>query len=61
MERLWPALASGAVAVAIGLGVTYIISLAIEPPWDIGGVFLAVGLASFFAAFFSTLGAAHRG
>jgi hypothetical protein len=45
----------GILAVVLGLGITYVITLARPTPWSLSEVLTAVGLASFCAAFFTAL------
>ncbi len=45
----------GIIAVALGLGITYVITIARPTPWNLSEVLTAVGLASFCAAFFTAL------
>lgn len=53
------AIVSGVVGVAIGCGITYVISLNIAPPWTLTQVMVAVGMASFFGPFGTALGMAR--
>jgi uncharacterized membrane protein HdeD (DUF308 family) len=46
---------NGLISVVIGIIITYLASLIWPPPWALGPAFIAVGTASFFAAFFTSL------
>jgi uncharacterized protein YacL len=49
------AVISGAIGAAIGILITWLVSFIFPTPWTIGQAFIAVGVASFFAAFFGVL------
>lgn len=49
------ALLRGIIAVALGLGITYVITLARPTPWSLSEILAAVGVASFCASFFTAL------
>lgn len=48
-EKVRESVLSGAISLAIGLTVTYGVSLVVPTPWKLSQVFVAVGFASFFA------------
>ena len=50
------AIVSGIIGVAIGCGITFVISLNSPPPWTLTQVMMAVGMASFFGPFGTALG-----
>lgn len=52
-NRLSEAVTSGMIALMIGLLITFVVSYIWFPPWTLTQSFIAVGTASFFAAFFA--------
>lgn len=44
---------SGVVALVIGVAITVLVSLWQTAPWTLGQALLAVGVSTFFGAFFS--------
>lgn len=55
-NRKWmTAIINGVISVVIGLIITYLVSLIWPTPWTLSQAFVAVGSASFFAAFFTSL------
>ena len=54
------AIKSGAIGFAIGLGITFLISLSNAGPWELAEVMVAVGMASFFGPFCTALGARKK-
>ncbi len=47
----------GVIGLAIGLGITFVMSLNHSGPWGVAEIMVAVGMASFFGPFGTALGA----
>jgi uncharacterized protein YacL len=59
-DKVVHALISGVVGLVIGLVVTYVVWLLTPKPWTLRSALLAVGFASFFAAFGGSMAALTR-
>jgi len=60
-EHLRNSLVSSVFGVVIGVGITFGVWQMTTTPWDLTGVLVAVGLASFFSAFGAAYGAETEG
>ena len=54
MTGLGNAIVSACTGAVIGLLITFLVSIFVETPWGIGQVLAAVGVSTFFGAFFAT-------
>jgi uncharacterized protein YacL len=52
MSRPGESVLSGVIGLIIAVIFTVIVAQIIEPPWDLMGAIVAVGIASFFSGFF---------
>jgi presenilin-like A22 family membrane protease len=57
---MFRALLAGIIGVIIGCAITFVVSLVNQPPWELGGILVAVGMASFFGPFCTALGTMNK-
>lgn len=52
MSRVEDSALSGVIGLVIAVVMTTLVAQVIDPPWDLMGAIVAVGIASFFSGFF---------